>query len=159
MNAFKLPRYSFALASVLFIALAALASSCRLTQPGSASFASVTVTNHTLNQVLVTTAQVFRDNGYTGTAPTPDSFVFEREGTRGEDIAYGGIVSTQEGSITKVRVNGQIVSLGNNSYRIQCQAYIIRDANSPLPDDPSRLSNMHRGPYQKLLDEAAKRLQ
>jgi hypothetical protein len=85
--------------------------------------------------------------------------VFEKEGTRGQSLAYGGVADTYYGSTTVVRVRAQLVDLGAGSTRLQCKAYMVRDANDSFFEDESGLLNIRSGPYQNLLDKVAKRLQ
>ena len=56
------------------------------------------------------------------------------------------------------RVRVEIVPLsGGSSYRVQCQAYIVRDAGALLEDEV-RLTNIRRAPYQSLLNKVKKQL-
>jgi hypothetical protein len=141
-----------ALASVL------LASGCSTGQPASASFASVVIPGKTPDEICQTTAQVFQEEGYKVRGLNPAAMVFEREGTRGESLAYSGVVDTHYGAVTLVRVKAELVDLGAGSYRLQCKAFMVKNANDSFFADESPLMNIRGHPYQKLLDETAKRL-
>jgi len=84
--------------------------------------------------------------------------VFQKEGSRGQSLAYGGVVATHYGEVTLVRVRAQLVDLGASGYRLQCQAFMVRNANDSFFEDESRLLNIRSGPYQNLLDKVANRL-
>ena len=84
--------------------------------------------------------------------------VFEKEGTRANNLAYNGVVGTHYGAQTIVRVKTELVELGGGSHRLQCQAYMVRNAGDSFFEEEQRLANVRRGPYQTLLDEVAKRL-
>lgn len=131
---------------------------CHLGQPGSASFASVTIPGKTPDEICKTTAAVFQADGYRVRALTPGQMVFDKEATRGQALAYGGVVDTYYGSTTVVRVKAELVDLGLGKFRLQCQAFMVRDANDSFFQDESRLINARSGPYQRLLDKVAKQL-
>jgi hypothetical protein len=142
----------------LLILATILGAGCQ-SAPNSASFASVVIAGKTQNEICQTTGAVFQQDGYTVRSLTPANMVFEKEGTRGQSLAYGGLVDTYYGSSTVVRVRAQLVDLGAGSARLQCKAYMVRDANDSFFEDESALLNIRSGPYQNLLDKVAKRLQ
>jgi len=70
------------------------------------------------------------------------------------EIAYGNWL----GDIPVwVRVKGSVVPLGEMTYRLQCQAYMVRDRGTGAEEEVA-LSHLHKGSYQKLLDKVAQRL-
>ena len=142
---------------VLSGALLALGGAGCSSTPASASFASVTIHGHSPEEIGQATVQVFREAGYSGGAGGRQ-MVFQREGSRGENIAYEGIANTHYGSQTAVRVKTELVDLGENSYRLQCQAYMVRGAGDSFMEEEQRLANIRSGPYQKLLNQVQKRL-
>ena len=144
-----------ALAMISLCAL--LATSCR-TGPSSASFASVVIPGKTPDEICKTAAVVFQQDGYQVAQLTPSSMVFQKEASRGQSIAYGGVVDTHYGALTLVRVRAQLVDLGAGSHRLQCQASMVRDAGDSFFEDESRLINLRSGPYQRLLNKVAKSL-
>jgi hypothetical protein len=148
-----------ALKSIPFLLLAALTlAGCRLGQPGSASFASVTISNHSTSDIQLATAKVFQEDGYQILPAGPSQMLFQREGTRGQNIAYEGIGGTHYGAQTLVRVRASLVDFGNGSFRLQCQAYIVTDAGDKFLQEEQPLSNVSRGPYQALLNKVKSRL-
>jgi hypothetical protein len=152
-------RKSRCLLTPAFVALGlVLVAGCRLGQPGSAAFASVTIEGKTQQEICQTAGAVFQEAGYRVRALDPNQMVFDREGTRGEAIAYGGVVDTYYGSSTAVRVKAELVDLGMGKARLQCQAYMVRNANDSFFQDESALVPARSGPYQSLLNKVAKRL-
>jgi hypothetical protein len=146
--------------SGLFCLLLAGVTGCASwSKPNSASFASVEITNSTPQAIRAATIAVFQEADF-GAFHGPDgySWVFEREATRGESLAYNGVVATHYGSITLNRVRTRLLDRGNGSFRLSCQAYIVTDATSFMGGHENPLSNMRSGPYQKLLDEVVERL-
>jgi hypothetical protein len=147
-----------AVAAAITVFCAFVVSGCHLFSPGSASFASVTITNRSPAEIGVAVGQVFQEDGYTLRTSKDGQWVFEKEGTRANDLAYNGLVATHNGSRTAVRVRMDLVELGNDSRRLQCQAYMVRNAGEAFFEDESRVANIRSGPYQSLLDKVAERL-
>jgi hypothetical protein len=145
---------------LLSLLCAALVSGgCSLGKPASASFASVVIANRSVEQIQQTTKAVLQGDGYSAFPGSGNTLVFEKEGTRGDSLAYNGLVDTHYGAQTIVRFRTDIVDLGGGSLRLQGQAFMVRNANDAFFEDETRLANFRSGPYQKLLDEVAKRLQ
>jgi hypothetical protein len=126
--------------------------------PNSASFASVVIPGRNQSEICQTTAAVFQEDGYAVRSLNPSNMVFEKEGTRGQSLAYSGAVDTYYGATTVVRVRAQLVDLGAGSSRLQCQAFMVRNASDSFFEDESALLNIRSLPYQNLLDKVANRL-
>jgi hypothetical protein len=150
-------RASFSALTIIFLGVL-LAAGCRTGDPASASFASVVIPGKTPDEICKAAATVFQQDGYQVAQLTPSSMVFQKEASRGQSLAYGGVVDTHYGAVTLVRVRAQLVDLGAGSHRLQCQASMVRDAGDSFFEDESRLINMRSRPYQKLLDKVAKSL-
>ena len=150
----RLSAFSFCLLCLSLL----LGASCGTSKPASASFASVNIPGKTPEDICKTTAAVFQEDGYAVQMLTPASMVFEKEGTKGQSLAYGGVVDTYYGSTTIVRVRAQLVDIGAGSYRLQCKAFMVRKAGDSFFEDESPLTNIRSGPYQKLLNKVAKQL-
>src|SRR5689334_10524709 len=88
-----------------------LGAGCGTGKPASASFASVNIPGRTPEDICKTSAAVFQEDGYVVRMLTPASMVFEKEGTKGQSLAYGGVVDTYYGSATVVRVRAQLVDI------------------------------------------------
>lgn len=142
------------LASLLALACASCGT---LGGPASASFASVVIKGRTADEIARTASQVFTENGFMG-GGMPDRMEFTKEGSRKDDIAYGSLGSGMYGTKTQVRVKAEVVSLGSDSHRLQCEAFMVRAAGDAFFQEEQRLSNFRRGPYQAILNETARRL-
>ena len=131
---------------------------CRsLSEPASASFASVTISARSAEQIRDVAVAVFREKGYPASASS-QGLIFEKEATRGNTLARDGLVATQAGARTIVRVRADLVDLGGGAQRLQCQAYMVSGAGDSFFEEEHRLANIRSGPYQDLLNEIAKRL-
>lgn len=127
--------------------------------PASASFASVTIQNRSLEEVVGATSKVFSADGYTGGMSGPGKMVFQKEASRATTMSREGLVATHYGARTLDRVRVEIDSLGGGtSYRLQCQAYVVRNAGDSMLEDEVRLTNLRGAPYQSLLNKVKKQL-
>ena len=124
----------------------------------SGSFASVTIQNHSPAEIADATAKVFGADGYMAGPSRAGQLVFQKLASRATTLSQSGLYATQQGAQTVNRVKVEIVPLsGGSSYRLQCQAYIVRDAGAMLEDEV-RLTSLRSGPYQSLLNKVKKQL-
>ena len=128
-----------------------------LSKPASASFASVTINGKSSVQIRDATLAVFRENGYRASG-SEQGLIFEKEGSKANAISREGLVGAHEGAVTIIRVRVELVDLDVAVKRLQCQASMVSGAGDAFYENESRLANFRSGPYQKLLDEVAKRL-
>jgi hypothetical protein len=150
-------------ASIPVLAMSALAlglvlllggSGCAsLAKPNSASFASVTITNHAGQEIVQATISVFTADGYQYNPTGGDQLLFDREASRGTTLAREGILGTYYGAQTFIRVRVQVVPLFENIYRLQCRAYVIGTGADEVP-----LADARRGPFQDLLNKVKAQL-
>jgi hypothetical protein len=124
----------------------------------SGTFASVTIENHSPEEIAATTAKVFGADGYMAGPSRAGQLVFQKDASHATTLSQEGLYATQSGARTMNRVRAEIVPLsGGSSCRLQCQAYIVRDAGALLEDEV-RLSSLRSGPYQSLLNKVKKQL-
>jgi hypothetical protein len=145
--------------AVMCLLLGLASSGCRsLSGPGSASFASVTISNHTAEEIAKATAQVFGAEGYRGGPSGPGQMIFQREASRATTMSREGLVATHEGAQTMIRVRAEIVELAGGTFRLQCKAFTVTGGSDPFFQDEVALTNIRSGPYQSLLNKVAKEL-
>ena len=136
-----------------------LFSGCSTGKPASASFASIVIAAQSVEQIQQATKTVFETAGYKAHRASGGMMIFEKEGSRGQQIVYGGLGAAEYGAAVSVRVRAEIVDLtGQDARRLQCKAFIVHDAGQGIFEDEQPLANFHRGPYQKLLDAVAAKL-
>ena len=140
------------LATGIFVAVAGIGLlGCKsLNQSASASFASVRIEGHTAQQICAASVVVFQQGGYTVADGLRSEMVFEKEGSRWDQIAYGSWVNPAP---VWIRVKVSMIPLSDDAFRLQCQAYKVRNKGDPLVEDQVRIGNSHSKPYQALLDE------
>jgi len=145
------------LASLLLATASIALMGCKsLDKPASAGFASVQIQGHTAEQIRAATVVVFQQDGYTAVDAPRTEMVFEKEGSRWDRIAYGSWVD--EASVW-LRVRVSMVPISADTFRLQCQAYKVRDKGDALSEHQVRIMNNHSKPYQALLDKVLGQLQ
>ena len=119
---------------------------------------SVTIENHSPEEIAVAAAKVFGLDGYMDGPSRAGQLVFQKQASRATTFSQEGLYATQQGAQTVNRVKLEVVPLsGGSACRLQCQAYIVRDAGALLEDEV-RLSGLRSGPYQSLLNQVKKQL-
>ena len=144
-------------AILLFSVLLLFVTGCGSTKPASASFASVTIRGQEPEAITKTTVAVFQEDGYSVSA-AGGQLIFEKEASRMTNVAYEGLVGSHYGAQKLVRVKVSLVDLGAGAHRLQCQAFIVKDAGDSFFAEEQKLTNVRSRPYQNLLDEVASRL-
>lgn len=127
---------------------------CRSSQSGAGGFASVMISERSAGEIRTAAVSVFTEHGYEAMFSMGDELLFEKEGSRANEIAHGGWLD----SAVRERVRGRIVFLSPGKYQLQCQAYHLRSPGDRVLQEEVKLKNFRRPPYQKLLKEVAARL-
>jgi hypothetical protein len=123
-------------------------------QPGSRSHASVQVKGHSLEDIRQTITAVFREAGYSLAAASPEEMVFDRPGSRRDAAKWGG----WSGEGVTMRVKAGLSKMTDGSYLLEADAYAVQNSDDEFFRTESRNILLNRRPYQKLLDETARRL-
>ena len=123
-----------------------------------ASFASVTITNHTATEIVQATASVFGADGFQGRMVGDGQMLFEKAASGLTTISREGLLSAQSGARTINRARVEIVNLGGGAYKLQCKAYLVTGGSDPFFQNEVALSNARSGPYKTLLNKVAKQL-
>lgn len=130
-------------------------SGCRSTEGGSPkALAAVVLRGNTPGQISQATEAVFREHGYLAAEEALDHLVFEKKGTRMENIEYGSWLGDEP---VWVRVKVSIVPVGETAFRLQCRAFLVTNRGSGAEQE-LEIGRMHAGAYRKLLQEVAARL-
>ena len=140
-----------------FVCVAGLISwvGCSSTEKtATGGFASVVISGNTPGQIRDVAVAVFGENGYKTVDSSPDNLVFEKQGSHMNNFVYGSWLSDEP---VYIRVKAAVLPAGEMRSRLECRAYMVRDAGGST-EEQLNLSNVHKGTYQKLLDEVAKRL-
>ena len=137
----------------LFVFAAVITAGCSsLDKPASASFASVIISNQTIEKIRAATETVFQENGYQLMPLPGNELAFQREATRREQIDYAGFVGAHQGEQVLIRVRMSIEPSGAGAYLLGCKAYAVCNPGQPVFETSTALFGFQSGPYQKLLD-------
>ncbi len=132
---------------------------CRSTGAGgSGGLASVTVQDHSLEEIATVTTAVFVADGYQGGGLLGGKMTFEKGASRLTTLSRDGLYATQQGAQTINRVRVEIIPLGPGTHRLQCQAYLVSGGSDPFFQEEARLTRLRSGPYQALLNKVKKQL-
>ena len=140
------------LRSTLLVPLFVLCGCASMAKPMSASFASVEIEGVTEAKIREKTMEVFRADGWQVLGSAEGEMVFEREGTKWDHVAYGSNINNEP---VLNRVRASIVPLTSGLSRLQCQAFIVRDAGAIGMEDEIRLYAPRAKPYKQLLRKVA----
>ena len=139
---------------LLPLGLAGLLGCQSAKQPGSMSHASAQVQGRSVADVQQTTAAVFREKGYALAAASPEEMVFDRPGSRRDAAKWGG----WSGQGVTMRVKVRLSKMLDGAQLLQADAYAVQNSDDEFFRTESRNILLNRRPYQKLLDEVARRL-
>jgi hypothetical protein len=123
-------------------------------QPGSTSHASVQIKGRSVAEIQATAAVVFREEGYALARSSSQELVFERPGSRRDALKWGGLA----GQGVTMRVKVEMSEMLDGGHLLQADAYAVQNSDDPFFQTESRNILLNRRPYQKLLDQVAKRL-
>lgn len=143
---------------ILWLALCAGAlglSGCQ-TEPRTtpAYLAAVELRGNTPGQIGPVVIAVFKDHHFTVARRRYTAFVFEKEASRMDNLAYGDWISDKP---VWLRVKAELVPLSEAHFRLQCSPVLVQDKNESLEHELK--VTFRKAPYQKLLEEVARRLQ
>jgi hypothetical protein len=89
------------------------------------------------------------------TRPGPGRLVFEKEGTGMNTLVYG---DWSPGKVW-IRVKVFLHDLSSaQQVLLECDAYMVGQRGDPHFEEEHKLTSIHRGRYQDLLDEISRRL-
>ena len=120
----------------------------------SSRFAFVKIQGNTPGQICDVATQVFHARGYEGTRSDLSHMVFEKKATGMSNLTYG---NWGDGPPLTLRVKADILPDGEQTYLLECQAYMVRDKGGSLEEE-IKMGKMKNGPFQALLDEVENRL-
>jgi hypothetical protein len=140
---------------VFLLGLGAALTGCSSTKStGTNSHAAVTIRGASVTDVVLMTRQVFEENDFTLARAETDRMIFERPGTKGDQVKYGTFGS----SGVMIRVKVDLQDMGVDSIFLRCDVFSVRDAGQSVLEDETRIILARAKPYQEILDEIQTRL-
>lgn len=146
------PGWMRRLGSIL-LAVTALVAATACRSPGG-GHASVVISGQSIDNIRTTAAAVFKSAGYSLATSTPDEMTFQKLGSTGDGILYGGWEA--KGVMNRVRV--RLMPYADTDYQLVATAYTVRDAGDSVFEEENRKLVLSRGSYRKLLNEIKQRL-
>lgn len=123
-------------------------------QPGSSSHATVVITGRSPAEIRHTTTTVFAENGYGAILVKPEEMIFDRPGSRRDQLKWGDVAGG--GVIMRVKV--QVSRTPTGDHLLKADAYAVQDVDDPFFQSENRNIMLNHRPYQKILNTVAKRL-
>lgn len=139
--------------TALLTALLAFLPGCQTGKDPSA-FVSVQIEGKTYGQVRLTIVDVFEENGFERQWTDKSVMTFQRAGSRGSNIMYGGWEPNTVGDRAKVRME----SAGTDAFIVVCEAFRVSDMGDRMFEEEKRLGKAAAGKYRPLLEEVKRRL-
>ncbi|HEY5913251.1 MAG TPA: hypothetical protein VJA21_21880 [Verrucomicrobiae bacterium] len=122
----------------------------------SSRLASVVIKGHSAAEVTLAAQQVFIENGYEKGPVKTGGLVFEKRGSGMNTLVYGD----WSGKPVWFRVKVYLRQVGApNTVLFDCDAFRVLERGDPHFEEEHKLTKLHRGTYQELLDKVSHRLQ
>jgi hypothetical protein len=150
----KIKTHKLLFLGLLTLSLPGLVGCQSAKEPGSMSHAAVRIQGRPVADIQQTATAVFREQAYALATATPEEMVFERPGSRRDALKWGGW--TGQGVTMRVKV--RLIAALDGGYLLQADAYAVQNSDDPFFQTESRNILLNQRPYQKLLDETARRL-
>jgi hypothetical protein len=143
---------------LLLFAAFLISSSAGCHSPHSTSspyLAAILIKDSPRTEVERITQAVFEDHGYQRVRLKSGEWVFDKEGTGMNTLVYGDW-STKK---IWVRVKVFVEELKPaRQMRLACDAFMVGEHGDPRFEEEHKLTSMHRGRYQDLLEQINQRL-
>ena len=138
-----------------------MAAGCKTThsEANPAEFVSVFITGKSPQQIASATTKAFHAEGYSGGQERSGQLVFDKRASAGTTFIYEGMVAAGEGNHTVYRARVDIVPMDDGAHRLQCQAYIVKNAGDSVFEDQIPMRRASGPIYQDILKKAARQLQ
>ncbi len=139
------------LAAALAGALGLGATGCQsFNGPPPGNLASVTITNQSMAAVANATAAVFAVHGFEGGQTGPGQFIYNRLGSRINNLAYGSYMFEE---VVTVKVQVTLRQTSPNSILIGCKAWLVEGGDDPVFEDSHKVRPIRKWPYDQLLKD------
>jgi hypothetical protein len=116
-------------------------------QPGTNSHAAVTIKGRTDQEIRQVVRAVMAEDGYSFVTEGHDFMGFQRPGSRGDAIKWGGWYG--EGVVVRAKL--KMSTLADESRLLQLDMYAVRDAGDSFFEEENRMMMLNKAPYRALL--------
>ena len=147
-------RLIFLLIGVLSLSFTTMSCAGKEIVPGKAKgMAWVEITGASIQQISAAAKKVFIQDGYEIVAEEPGKLVFEKSGSRMNDLTYGGLAN-QEGVWVKIVV--AIKERGNSTYWVSGDAFMVKNKDDDFFREEIKVLKLFGQEYQRLLNRVKK---
>jgi hypothetical protein len=154
----ELMKKSWLVPAVLLIACASLISCAGsgILHGKAKGMAWVDISGKTPEQIAAAAKKVFIGDGYELMEYSGSELVFEKPGSRMQDLSYGGLLS-QEGVWVKAVL--KITPRDNGLCWVSCDAYMVKNRDDDFFRDETKVLKAFGREYQRLLNRVKKEAQ
>jgi len=122
----------------------------------SSRLASVVIKGHSAAEITLAAQRVFTDNGYRLGLVKSADLVFEKPGSGMNTLVYGD----WSGKSVWFRVKVYLRDLGpTEGVLLDCDAFRVLERGDALFEEEKKLTKVHHGTYQELMNKVSQRLQ
>ena len=137
------------------MALLALTTGCKTTpDEANGGYPSVVIRGNTPWQILKAAELVMTDNAYAVKLEAANRLVCEKEAGTWDNVAYGNWIGSKP-VVQRVRLTA--VPLGEAVVRLDCKAFLVRDAGRSTEEELP-IGKYRSGQFEKLLHQVAGQL-
>lgn len=122
---------------------------CSTTSGGGPYMTSVIVTAPNREAVAQATAKAFEQEGYTAIVTEGNEMRFDKQGSLMTKAAYG---SYGDAGVWH-RVKVWLRPLEGKTWRVGCDAFVVRDYGDSFFEEEQQLLKFRSGPYTKILND------
>ena len=122
---------------------------------GSSSLASVIIKNKSAGEIQKATTDVFLEDSYRLAGVSGNMMVFEKPGSRANDLAYGGLLAQQP---VTIRINIVMEVLSPTADILKLDAFMVTNAGDSFFAEEIPVHKPRKGPYQAYLNKIKRRL-
>lgn len=142
----------------LTLAIALILTGCQSPHgqnAGSSSLASVMIKNKSAEEIQKATTEVFLEDSYRLAGVSGNMMVFEKPGSRANELAYGGILAQQPVTI-RIKVVMEVLSPTTDLLKLD--AFMVTNAGDSFYAEEIPVHKPRKAPYQAYLNQIKRRL-
>jgi hypothetical protein len=122
---------------------------------GSSSLASVMIKNKSAEEIQKATTDVFLEDSYRLAGVSGNMMVFEKPGSRANDLAYGGLLAQQPVTI-RIKIVMEVLSPTTDLLKLD--AFMVTSAGDSFFAEEIPVHKPRKAPYQAYLNKIKRRL-
>ena len=138
------------------IMLLLLVNGCSSFTTDSPSYLTyVTIYNQPDAAIMQATTNVFASHGFSGGKIDSGQCVFQRPGTRADNLIYGNAMFDEK---VILQVTVQFDHIDSHATVVGCNAALVQEAGDPFFADNHPIHRLGKSPYKRMLQEIQAKL-